>query len=228
MSPSDPSNEPSTQSPRTPGWRRWRWPLLALFLVIAAMIGRATWEQVSAFDRAVAAEAAGLPDRAIAEYRWTLRWTTPLGPRDGDAADALLRIANESEAQRPERAAFALDALRSGLIASRSLWQPHADLVAQANQRLPALLLRVAERRGDTRDKAQLLTRLQADFARPVGVPGWLALLVALGFLAWLGGLAMAWARGFDGDGALQRAALPWLATALAGFAVWAGALWLA
>jgi len=225
---SETASDTPAQRPQAAGWRRWRFPLLALALVLAAMIGRATWEQLGAYERAVAAEAAGLPERAIAEYRWTLRWTTPWGPRDGDAAAALLRIANEAEAQRPERAAFALDALRSGLIASRSLWQPRADLLAEANTRLPGLLLRVAERRGDGRDKVQLQARLQADFARPVGVPGWLALLVALGFVAWLGGLGMAWARGFDGDGAMQRAALPWLGTAVAGFALWAGALWLA
>ena len=206
---------------------RWRWPLAALALLLATMAGRAVFEQTKARARARAAEANSDADGAIVEYRWVLRWATPIGPHDGEAAQALLRIASDAEAQRPDRAAFALDALRSGLIASRWLWQPHADLLADANARLPALQLRVAERRGDGRDKQALLAQLKADYARPVGVPGWLSVLVGLGFCAFLGGLFGAWARGVDAEGRWQAAAWPWVMAALGGFAVWTSALWL-
>jgi hypothetical protein len=207
--------------------RRWLALALAGLVVLVAMGSRATFEQISAMDRAVAAEADRRLDDAIAEYRWVLRWTTPWGPVDNAAAAALIRIADADEQARPERAAFALDALRSGAIASRWLLQPHQVGLDAANARLPALLVRVAERRGDPRDKTALLNRFRADFARPVGVPGWLSLLVALGFIAWLTGLVLAWRDGVDDDGRWQRAGLRWLATAAIGFVVWAGALWL-
>ena len=205
---------------------RWRWPLVALALALAAMAGRAVFEQTEALARARVAEADGDAEAAIVEYRWVLRWATPVGPHDGEAAEALLRIATDAEAQRPDRAAFALDALRSGLIASRWLWQPRAALLADINARLPPWLVRVAERRGDGRDKQELLAQLQADYARPVGVPGWLSLLVGLGFCAFLCGLFGAWARGVDADGRWHAAAWPWVLAALGGFAVWTSALW--
>ncbi|MEY3012719.1 MAG: hypothetical protein RIT45_1454 [Pseudomonadota bacterium] len=204
-----------------------RWIAGAIALVLLALAGRATFEQLSAFDRAVAAEADGRPDDAIVEYRWTLRWTTPWGPRDSDAAAALIRIADAAEAARPERAAFALDALRSGAIASRWLVQPHSEAISLANARLPGLWLRVAERRGDTRDKDALRRRFEADVARPVGVPGWLALLVALGFCVWLYGLWRGVRESIDEDGQLQRGGWRWFATSAAGMATWALALWL-
>ncbi|MCB9738011.1 MAG: hypothetical protein H6747_02010 [Deltaproteobacteria bacterium] len=199
----------------------------AVLLVLLSLSIRSTWEQVAAFDRAIAAEQDGRIDDAIVEYRWTMRWTTPWGPRDAAAAAALVRIADAAEASRPERAAFALDAARSGAIASRWLLQPHADILAAANARLPGLWLRVAERRGDPRDKDALRRRLEADVARPVGVPGWLALLVALGFGLWTFGLWRGLSRGFDEQGRFGPAGWRWLAASALGMATWATALWL-
>lgn len=215
-------SEPSQSKMRT------RWPIaVAAALIFFALAGRSTWEQIAAFDRGAVAEADNRIDDAIVEYRWAMRWTTPWGPRDAAAAAALLRIADEAEASRPERAAFALDAARSGAIASRWLLQPHADALAQANARLPGLWLRVAERRGDTRDKAALERRFRADVARPVGVPGWLALLVAAGFGLWLFGLWRALQDGIDDEGGLRRQGWRWLAASAAGMLTWGLALWL-
>ncbi|MCO4762936.1 MAG: hypothetical protein KC502_15580 [Myxococcales bacterium] len=207
--------------------RRW-WPVAAaVALVLLSMGVRSTNEQVSAFDKGVASEKSGDIEDAIVSYRWALRWYTPWGPNHADAAVALRKIADEATQARPARAVRALDALRSGLLASRSLFQPRAADLTYANQTIPALLVRVAERKGDKRPKAKLLARFTADYARPVGVPGWLSLLVSLGFLLWMGGLVMTWHRGVGEDGRWQRAGWPWAGAAVGGFVVWTLAMWL-
>lgn len=206
--------------------RRWALPSLAVLAVLVSLAVRATHEQRQAWARAVALEAQGEVERAIEEYRWTLRWYTPWGPAVDDAAAALVDLAQRHSAHDPETAVQAWDALRSGLIAARSLYQPRAELVAQASRALPPLLVRVADRRGDRRDPAKLLARFEADYARPIGVAPALSLLVTLGFALWIGGLAWAARRGVDDAGRWQPAGWRGVALSLAGFATWAGALW--
>lgn len=208
-------------------WQRLRLPLLAALLVLASLAARATWEQVQAFDRALALDKAGKVDAAIDEYRWTLRWYTPWGPKWTDAADALVRVAKDAETTKPLRAMRALDALRSGLIAGRHLWQPRADLVAWVNQTIPPVMMRAAEESGDKRDKTALLAQFSRDYARPVGVAPVTSAAVSLGFLAWLGGLLMLARRGLDAEARVTRVGWRWLAVAGSGFAIWTLAMWL-
>lgn len=206
--------------------RSLRWPLLALVLVLGSLGTRATVEQRRAYARAVALEQQGRSADAVDEYRWALRWYTPWGPDWSDAAAALLDIGERASAADPELAVQAFDSLRSGLIASRSLWQPRNDLVARCNRTLPGLLVRVADRRGDKRDPKVLLARFAADYARPVGVSPWTSLAVVLGFVLWLSGLVLAVWRGVDAQGHWLPAGWRWLGSSIAGFALWVLALW--
>lgn len=200
----------------------------AALLVLAVLATRSTVEQWQAYGRAVALEHEGRVRAAVQEYRWTLRWYTPWGPVHADAAEALLQIAGQHEAADPEVAVQALDGLRSGLIAGRSFFQPRAALLQQANERLPALLVRVAQRRGDKRDPQALLARFTADYQRPVGVAAWASMLVSLGFTVWVAGLLMAFRRGVDSAGRWTPAGWRWVGISGAGFACWALAMWLA
>ena len=214
--------------------RRWLAPLAAIAFVVAVLAVRATWEQRAAWTRAVQAEGEtatrGIDAAwdAVEAYRNVLRWHTPWGPDVDAACAALLDLAQRHEKTEPELAVHALDGLRSGLIAARSVYQPRADLVAATSRRLPALLVRVAERGGDKRDPKALLRQFTADYARPVGVGAGVSLAVSFGFLAWVVGLAFAFHRGVDADGRWARAGLPWLGASLGGFCAWALALWLA
>jgi hypothetical protein len=207
--------------------RGLRWPLLAVALVLISLAVRATHEQRQAYARAVAFEQKGDLWRAADEYRWALRWYTPWGPDHDRAAEALVQLGTRAAPRDPELAVQAWDNLRSGLIAGRSLWQPRSDLVAKCNQVLPSLLLQVAATRGDTRPPDQLLAQFTADYQRPVGVGTPVSLAVSFGFLAWVIGLVLAASRGTGSDGRWQRAGWRWLALASAGFALWAGALYL-
>ncbi len=209
-------------------WLRWAPPAVATLLVLASLGVRATLEQQEAWARAVAFEAKGDTERAVEEYRWTLRWYTPWGPAVDDAAAALVDLAQRHAAQDPETAVQAWDALRSGLIAARSLYQPHAELVDRASRELPPLLVRVADRRGDRREPAKLLVRFQADYSRPVGVNPLTSLAVSAGFIAWIAGLWFAARRGLDANGRWQRAGWQGVGVAVLGFAAWATAMWLA
>lgn len=212
----------------TSRWQRWAPPAVAALLVLTSLGIRATLEQQDAWGRAVVLEAKGETERAIEEYRWALRWYTPWGPAVADAAAALVDLAQRHAAEDPETAVQAWDALRSGLIAARSLYQPHAELVERANRELPPLLVRVADRRGDRRDPAKLLARFQADYARPVGVNPLTSLVVTAGFGAWIAGLWWAARRGVDASGRWQRAGWQGVIVAAFGFTAWATAMWLA
>ncbi len=205
---------------------RWKWPLLAVAIVLGSLAVRATVEQNAAWARAVQYEKQGKQDQAIDEYRWTLRWYTPWGLTD-EAAAALVDLANRNSADRPDRTMRALDALRSGLIASRSLWQPRADLVTYVNRSIPSVLVRVADRNGDKRDPKQLLAKFTADYARPVGVAPLTSAAVSLGFLAWLFGLVMVVRKGVDDAGRWLPAGWRWLGISLAGFVAWLLGMWL-
>jgi hypothetical protein len=208
--------------------RRWVWPTVAILVVLATLGTRATLQQQAAWTEGVTLEQQGDIAGAVAAYRSTLRWYTPWGPVWQDAAEALVDLANRSQGQEPERALLALEALRSGLVAARSLWQPRADLLDNANRTLPELMVRVAERQGDTRNTKQLLAKFQADYERPVGVGPLASLAVLLGFLTWAGCLVAAFWRGVDDKGRLTRAAWTWGAGSLAGLAVWLLAMGLA
>ncbi len=208
--------------------RALRWPVLAVTVVLTSLAVRATHEQRQAYARAVALEQSGDLRRAADEYRWALRWYTPWGPDHDRAAQALLQLGTQAAARDPELAVQALDNLRSGLIAGRSLWQPRADLVERCNQTLPGLLVQVAQQRGDRRDPAKLLAQFTADYQRPIGVGSGISLAVSLGFLLWLGGLVGTARRGWNAAGHWQSAGWKWLAAAAVGFALWAGALWAA
>ncbi len=199
----------------------WRWPLLSVLLVLTALTARTAWEQGQAWSRAVSLEKAGKLNEAIDEYRWTLRWYLPVGGLTDEAGQALLDLANRAEKDNPEQTLRALDALRSGLIAARSLAQPRADWVQLCNQRIPPLLVRIADRRGDKRDPASLLRRFQADYARPVGVGPLTSAAVSLGFLLWLLGLVQVIRRGINAEGQWQPAGWRWLGATFGGFALW-------
>lgn len=203
----------------------WRWPAAAVLLVVTSLAVRVSLLQREAWAEAVAHEKAGQLDDAIDGYRRVLRFYTPWGATD-DAAAALLELDARARADHPERSVLALDALRSGLIASRSLWQPRADLVARCNRELPPLLVRVAERTGDKRDPKVLLAQFQRDYERPVGVGPLASAAVSLGFLCWLGCLVQIARRGVDDDGRWQPAGWRWAGGALAGFAAWTLAMW--
>ena len=208
-------------------WQRLRLPLLAALIVLASLATRATWEQMQAYDRATTLHKAGNVDAAIDEYRWTLRWYTPWGPKWTDAADALVQIAKDADQPEPMRALRAMDALRSGLLAGRHLWQPRSDLIAWVNQTIPPVMVRVSEKIGDKRDKAQLLAQFTKDYARPVGVSPLTSAAVSLGFLAWLIGLLMLARRGLDVEARITRTGWRWLGLAIGGFVVWALGMWL-
>lgn len=222
-------SDPGTDATSAPPERKARIPAAAwaVAIVLTVLAARSTWEQWQAYDRAVALENSGDLASAVQEYRWTLRWYTPWGPVHGDAAEALVAIADRSEESDPKLALQALDGLRSGLLAGRSFYQPMADTVAVCNQRIPPLLVRLADRDGDRRDPALLLKRFQADYDRPIGVPAWVSLAVSLGFIIWIGCLLLAFRYGFDSEGRWLARGWRWLGGSAVGFACWTLAMWL-
>jgi hypothetical protein len=117
----------------------------------------------------------GKPAEAICSYEAAARWYVPLAPHV-DAAYAKLRAL----AAKPDQALLAWRAIRSAARATRSLWQPHAADLADADAQ-------IAKLEAGATPEAWFAGRLAED-PRP-SIP--MAALAGLGILLWLAGAAV-------------------------------------
>lgn len=138
---------------------------------------------------------------AIAAWETAARWYLPLAPHVDDAYARLAEVAKE-----PPFALVAQRAIRSAALATRTLWQPHADELAAANAAIATLA-------ADDPDAAlaggpdhAARERWHADrLANDVRPYGLFRVLAALGIACWLGGLAWALRRGMTAEGTPVR-----------------------
>lgn len=129
-----------------------------------------------------------IPD-AIAGWEAAARWYLPLAPHVGDAYDRLVALAGSDR----RHALAAWRAVRSAALATRGLWQPHADELAAANAQIAELASRDPE--GALAAGADAAARKEFHLerlGRSTGpAPGGVFLAV-LGLLAWLTGIGVA------------------------------------
>lgn len=129
-----------------------------------------------------------IPD-AIAGWEAAARWYLPLAPHVGEAYDRLVTLAGSDR----HHALAAWRAVRSAALATRGLWQPHADELAAANAQIAELASRdpegaLAAGADAAARKAFHLERLgRSTGPSPGGV-----FLAVLGLLAWLTGIGVA------------------------------------
>ncbi len=118
----------------------WRGLLVAACL-LAPLGARVSWEGHSALARARDAEAAGTFDLAVLHYREAARWYLPGAPWVASGLTALQRLGEARErAGDTDAALFAWRALRGAILATRSLYTPHAHRLATANGQIAALM----------------------------------------------------------------------------------------
>lgn len=205
--------------------RRLVWLAVVCGVILAVWV-KVRLEAGAALERAQALEERGSTQLAIVVYRHTIRWYSPGSAPVEAAVERLWALGKELEEKDPATALSAYRALRSGLLAIRSLWDPYADRIPPANDRIAALMA-VAESRDGTPGEAALAASeahhralLDTDHAPH---RGW-SLLAVLAFLLWVFALFRLAVRGFDDEsGALQRSpALQWGAIALVAMAGWA------
>ena len=161
---------------------------------------------------------------AIDAYETAARWYLPLAPHVDDAYARLVELAKSD----PKHALAAWRAVRSAALATRSVWTPHADDLAEANAMIVKLSAEHPEGAGaagqNVAEKtAFYATRYAAD-PRPQTA---MALLAIAGILSWLAGIGIVVRRGIDAGGALvRRPAALGAALTVVGIVAWAVGLY--
>ncbi len=148
----------------------------------------------------------GRPAEAIRSYETAARWYLPLAPHVGDAY-AKLRALAESPHEGtpppdPKQVAVQLAAwraIRSAALATRSMWQPHADELAAANVAIARISAGVPQ--AGTADPAWHRERL----GRPTRPSLGAIVLASLGIVLWIGGAIALVRRGIGPSGGLVR-----------------------
>jgi len=160
---------------------------IAVGLCLVVVLLRVSGSAMSESRQGAAFEDAGNVHEACVHYGRSIHMYLPLSPVPARSGARLLALADASE---PRIARFCLEELRSGLLAVRSTWQPRADLVKQAEDRLVPLML--ADERGAWPDPA-LAPDAREAVARAALAEredpaiGWV-LVMGLGWFVWLGG----------------------------------------
>lgn len=183
--------------------RRLALRVLAAALALLALItARVFVESARELQAADAAAAAGDVPNTLVHLRRAARWHAPLNPSCQDALARLEGIAQRAEtAGDVPTALYAWRAIRGASVAGESLFTPHPDETARAEEHIAALMARVDPPQIDAGDsvgerEARYLTGL-----REHGRPNRLALVAAwLGLACFVLGLAGVATRGFDDE----------------------------
>lgn len=193
-------------------------------LVVVARVGL---DSVSALGEADALAEAGEAHEAAIRYGSAIRAYLPGSPVGGRAGEALLELGATAEtAGDLLQARFCYEELRSSFLATRSLWQPGARFVDEAQRRLVPLML--ADPRGNWPDRG-LSDEQRSAVVRGVlderedPHNGWI-LVMGAGYLLWLGGAGLALWRGLgeDDDAPIKWRVLgTWAAVSAAGYGLW-------
>jgi len=162
------------------------------------------------------------PLRALDAYETAARWYLPLAPHVDDAYDRMRALTKSAD---PGVAIAAWRAIRGAARASRSLWTPHAEDLAAADEAIAKLSARdplagsIAEGATTAADReAWHRARLARD-SRPS--PG-AAALASLGIVLWLGGIVVLVRRGLTPAGVwVKRPALGAAGAIVVGVLCW-------
>ena len=129
-----------------------------------------------------------IPD-AIAGWEAAARWYLPVAPHVDDAYTRLVALARADHRHALE----AWRAVRSAALATRWMWQPHADDLATANAQIAELASRDPEGALSAGDDAAARKTFHLErLGRSTGpAPGGVFLAV-LGLVAWLSGIGVA------------------------------------
>ncbi len=197
-------------------------------LCLGVVLTRAVWEGRSALHTADELAEAGELAEAVTWYRRAARWYVPLAPHVGRAYDRLEDIGRQAEAAGDvDLALAAWRGVRSSIMATRSMYTPHAERLEPANRRIAALMgqqelaLRGADAQvpgGHASFEAFHYDLLAQDRAPSV----FWSIVALLGFGLWLGGGVLFAVRGVsDEDKLVPRAAAAAGVFVAVGMVIW-------
>ncbi len=199
-----------------PGARaRWLLPVVGIVLALAVVTGRLLVDSRAAYQAGARAELEDKPRDAIRQYQDAIRLYVPGSPFVRDALDRLEALAASAMAAHDVTLArAALEAERGALLATRSVYTPHASRLPAVEQQL-ARLLALSEEPGP--DLAARAAWHAERLARRPG-PALIYVTMALvGLALWVGGSVVFFTRGLDAGLRMRRlpAALSGMAFAL-------------
>lgn len=205
---------PARMSDDAPGTGRVarRRKLAALGLVLAvglaAVVTRAVWAGSRALANGDAAQQRGELVHAVDLWRQAARWYVPGASHVEAAYQRLEKLGSEAEQRGEiEIALAAWSGVRSSILATRSVYLPHGERLAPANERIAALMA-ARERQGageagqagaGARDDAAVAWHLERLAPIPGPSVGW-SVVALLGFATWLAGGLIFALRGVTSD----------------------------
>ncbi len=197
--------------------------------LLGVIAGRVVLEGRSTLAVGLAAAARGDDTAALTHLRRATRWHLPGSPYPARAMDALAALADRAEAAGDLRLARrALEAVRSGILTTRSVYTPEAARLGPTNARIATLLSREEGPAADpgksqAERAAYHLALLERDLLPSVT---W-SLVALAGFATFvLGAVALA-LRGVGADGHLDRqASLRFAIAIVVGFSFFLVGLW--
>jgi hypothetical protein len=186
-------------------------------VLLAVLAVRVVSASHTELQRGIQALARGDEHGAILALRRSGRMHAPGNPYSADALSRLMGIGRAAEARADTAQALAAyRAVRGAILASRSIYVPHGELLEQADARIAALSAESRARGGRT--EAIVLAELRAP---PRPSLGWTLLLLA-GWIAWVvGAFAFAQRALDEEDRLVGRAARVWGTVMVVGFGSW-------
>ncbi len=192
-----------------------------LFLVLIRILVGSAMEWRRAEDKLSAGELRN----ATLHYGRTIRWYFPGNPYVRRAANKLLHLSQESWQQQDYRLALHVNRVLSGsLSATRSFYQPYAEMLQQGRENIAKLTPLVESERNI--DPQQVLAKLEEDRDPDL----WWSFVSSLAFLAWIGLVVGFIYSGFSESGQFiggRKASLCGFG-ALTSLILWLFGLWLA
>jgi hypothetical protein len=197
--------------------RRLAWIAAVLVAGLAALALRVVLEGRAALAEGDEAMAEQRAADAITAWEAAARWYLPFASHVDEAYDRLREVA------RTHKSAAAWRSIRAAARATRGLWQPHAEELAEADAALLALATADPDRApvgGDPPKFAAWFGEQLANDRRPSS--GSAALAIA-GIAAWLVGIALAIrGRSLANPGPASSPSWRYAAISAGGLAAWA------
>jgi hypothetical protein len=184
----------------------WRKLLLVIAVGLGVLVTRVFWDGRGALADGDAAMARGDVKEAIVKWRRAARWYAPGAPHVADAYDRLTTLARAADDKGDAPLALeAWRAVRSSVLATRSLWTPFPEALEAANQRIAALMAKQELAADPAKDEAERRA-MHLGFLLRDEAPSVAWSLVALaGFAMWVGGGFLFARKGVTAEDRLDR-----------------------
>jgi hypothetical protein len=204
--------------------RRFVAVVLVVGFCLGVVVTRAVLEGRAALARGDTAAAAADHAEAVTWWRRAARWYVPGAPHVGRAYDRLENLAREAAERGDDQTALAAwRGVRGSILATRSVFTPHAHRLDPANRAIAALMARVEGPRADPDATEEERVAWHYDLlARDEAPSVFWSIIALLGFGLWLGGGGLFALRGVTADDELVPRRAAWAGAMVAlGLIIW-------